>query len=79
MNKELYILEFAKALMGKPNLEFNPKDLIKYKMQGKYADELIYKPTMKYELTILEATKYAEAFLTLKEQGYFDDSSPAKA
>jgi len=54
--------EIMKAIISNPNYEFRQED------KKKYYDGLAnaYMPQMKYELTVLEATRYADALMAVE-------------
>lgn len=52
-----------RAIIANPNYQFRQEDM------KKYFDKLnqTYDPKMKYELTVLEAQRYADALMALEE------------
>lgn len=57
------IIECMRAIIANPNYQFRQEDM------KKYFDKLnqTYDPKMKYELTVLEAQRYADALMALEE------------
>lgn len=56
------IIECMKAVISNPSYQFRHEDI------KKYFDKLnqTYDPKMKYELTVLEAQRYADALMALE-------------
>lgn len=55
-------IEMMKAIISNPNYEFRHEDKKKY-YDG---NNSVYLPQMKYELTVLEATRYADALMAVE-------------